>query len=174
MPNVRALFYVHWQGNKFGEMGGAYVQLSLEESTEFHEHGSALDAHFTVLDTMPKAGDDPRLWSMQWIYEGNFDPWGPGQWAFSGKFEIDAFGGFRVLEHFVRDDGDEVTDYAAEEWVRHGPNKASAAPPPKPKKQIELEIGTVTVQPTAPPPKPKKKVTPPPPKPKKKATPVPN
>jgi hypothetical protein len=163
-PNVRALFYIHWQGNKFGEMGGAYVQLSLEESSEFHEHfGSALDVHFTVLDTMPKKGDDPRLWSMQWIYEGYFDPVGPGQYPFQGKFEIDAFGGFRVLEHVVQDYSTGWGLPSAADIVQHGRNRASAAPPPKPKKEIELEIGTVTVEPTAPPRKPKKKATPPPP-----------
>ena len=136
LPNVRALFYVHWQGNKFGEMGGAYVQLSLDESTEFHEHGSSLGVEFTVLDTMPKKGDDPRLWSMQWIYEGNFDPYGGGQYAFQGKFEIDAFGGFRVLEHRVRDDSSVISwgGGPAEDYVQHGPNVGSATPPPLPPK----------------------------------------
>lgn len=133
-PNVRAFFYVHWQGNKFGEMGGAYVQLSLDESTEFHEHGSSLDAHFTVLDTMPRRGDDPRLWSMQWIYEGNFDPYGPGEYPFQGKFEIDAFGGFRVLEHRVRDDSFGLGGEPADHYVLHGPDIASAKPPPLPAK----------------------------------------
>ena len=33
LPNVDVFFYVHWQGNKFGEMGGAYVQVPLDEST---------------------------------------------------------------------------------------------------------------------------------------------
>jgi Domain of unknown function (DUF4157) len=134
-PNVRASFYVHWQGNKFGEMGGAYVQLSLDESTEFREHGSSLNVEFTVLDTMPKKGDDPRLWSMQWIYEGNFDPYGPGQYAFQGRFEIDAFGGFRVLEHRVRDDSTFIyIGDPAEDYVSHGDNIASATPPPLPPK----------------------------------------
>lgn len=124
LPDVFAVFRVHWQGNKFGEMGGAYVQLSLPESTEFHEHGSSLDVHFTVLDTMPKTGDDPKLWPMQWIYEGNFDPLGPGQYAFQGKFEIDAFGGFKSLEHVVADQslikGDPPTV-----MVRHGTDRPS-------------------------------------------------
>lgn len=133
-PNVRAFFYVHWQGNKFGEMGGAYVQLSLDESTEFHEHGSSLGATFTVLDTMPRKGDDPRLWSMQWIYEGNFDPYGPGEYPFQGKFEIDAFGGFRVLEHRVKDYSFGWGGDPAERMVQHGPNIASAKPPPLPAK----------------------------------------
>lgn len=134
LPNVQAAFYVHWQGNKFGEMGGAYVQLSLDESTEFHEHGSSLWAQFTVLDTMPKKGDDPRLWSMEWIYEGNFDPLGGGQFPFQGKFEIDAFGGFRVLEHRVRDDSFRIGGDPPERHVKHGPNIASAKPPPLPAK----------------------------------------
>lgn len=133
-PNVGARFYVHWQGNKFGEMGGAYVQLSLDESTEFHTHGSSLEVHFTVLDTMPRKGDDPRLWSMQWIYEGNFDPVGGGEYAFQGKFEIDAFGGFKVLEHRVRDDSFGWGGDPAEDMVEHGSNIASAKPPPLPPK----------------------------------------
>jgi uncharacterized protein DUF4157 len=134
LPNVRAFFYVHWQGNKFGEMGGAYVQLSLDDSTEFHEHGSSLSVQFTVLDTMPSKGNDPRLWSMQWIYEGNFDPYGAGEYPFQGKFEIDAFGGFRVLEHRVRDDSFGIGGEPAPNYVRTGPNVASAKPPPLPPK----------------------------------------
>jgi len=124
LPDVYAVFRVHWQGNKFGEIGGAYVQLSLPESSEFHEHGSSLDVHFTCLDTMPKMGDDPKLWPMQWTYEGNFDPLGPGQYAFNGKFEIDAFGGFKSLEHVVVDHsalkGDPPT-----KMVRHGTEPSS-------------------------------------------------
>jgi hypothetical protein len=134
LPNVRAAFDIHWQGNEFGEMGGAYVQLALDRSTEFHEHGSSLSVGFTVLDTMPKKGDDPRLWSMQWLYEGDFDPLGGGQFAFNGKFEIDAYGGFRVLEHHVRDDSFRFDSHPAEDYVQPGDNIASAKPPPLPAK----------------------------------------
>lgn len=136
LPDVQAVFKLHWQGNEYGEMGGAYVQIDLAESTEFHEHGSSLEAKFTVLDTMPKKGDDPRFWAMQWVYEGNFDPLGAGQWAFTGKFEIDAFGGFRVLEHYVRNDTTSLSfgRKAPEYYVRRGINRPTVSPilPPPP------------------------------------------
>jgi hypothetical protein len=60
---------------------------------------------------------------MQWIYSGNFDPISAGDYDFQGKFEIDAFGGFRILEHTVNDNSSFLGHGdSAEELVRRGPD----------------------------------------------------
>jgi hypothetical protein len=53
LPNVRASFYVHWQGNDFGEMGAAYVDVSPEHTAFTH---SSLSAEFKPLDSSPNKG----------------------------------------------------------------------------------------------------------------------
>lgn len=130
LPNVYAGFSVHWLGNQYGEMGGAYVQLDMDESTEFWK--SSLEVKFDALETMPKKGDDDRLWPMVWIYEGTFDPVGGGQYDFQGKFEIDAFGGFKVIQHKVVDRSWRWGGGPAEDYVQPGHTRAGSTPPPRP------------------------------------------
>jgi hypothetical protein len=127
LPNLQAVFDVRWGGNQYGEMGGAVVQLDMANSTSFSR--SSVQAKFTVLRTMPKHGQDARLWPMVWIYEGNFDPIGRGDFDFQGRFEIDAFGGFRVTEHAVIDRS-LVSFGNAEDFVMRGPNHVGSTPPP--------------------------------------------
>jgi Domain of unknown function (DUF4157) len=99
LPNVHAFLDVRWQSNDFGEIGAAVIEVA--DSTQFSK--SSLNVEFKPLDNLPEKGQDIRAWPIQWIYTGNFDPIGSGDFDFRGKFEIDAFGGFRSLEHVVED-----------------------------------------------------------------------
>lgn len=76
LPNIYA---VHWSGNAYGEIGGAYVQVD-QNHTEFIASSLTLD--FSLVNDLPTAGVDPRAWPMIWIYNGRFDPAG------NGDFEI--------------------------------------------------------------------------------------
>jgi hypothetical protein len=100
LPNLSAVIKVHWTGNAYGEIGGAYIQVD-PDHTEFEM--SSLQLDFSLLNDLPNQGDDPRAWPMQWIYNGRFDPVGNGDFEIQGKFQINAFGGFKVLEHTVTD-----------------------------------------------------------------------
>ena len=119
---------MHWQGNDFGEMGAAYVDVSPDHSAFTH---SSLSVEFKPLDNLPNKGQDVRAWPMQWIYSGNFDPVGPGDYDFQGKFEIDAFGGFRILEHSVNDNSTFLKwgGAAAEKLVERGEDIAAPIRP---------------------------------------------
>jgi len=127
LPNLLADFTVHWEGNNYGEMGAAYVSVD-PKHTEFLL--SSLDVSFRPLQNLPRRGDDSRLWPMQWLYEGNFDPFGRGEWEFQGRFEIDAFGAFRNLEHLVTDRSMIRFSAPAESYVRPGPEVPGLTPPP--------------------------------------------
>ncbi len=129
-PNLYAVFKVHWQGNHYGEMGGAYVQVDLPNTSNFIK--SSLDVKFTVLETMPKRGQDDRLWPMVWIFEGEFDPVGAGDYAFQGKFEIDAFGGFNPVSLVVEDEG--IGFGSTRDAIYPGTKRTGSAPPPRPTK----------------------------------------
>jgi hypothetical protein len=101
-------------------MGAAYVDVSPDHTAFTH---SSLSAEFKPLDNLPNKGQDIRAWPMQWIYSGNFDPISAGDYDFQGKFEIDAFGGFRILEHTVNDNSSFLQwGGSAEELVRRGPD----------------------------------------------------
>ncbi len=100
LPNLSATIRIHWSGNAYGEIGGAYVQVD-PDHTEFVESSLTLD--FTLINDLPNAGDDPRAWPLQWIYNGRFDPVGNGDFEIQGKFAIDAFGSFNSIEHIVTD-----------------------------------------------------------------------
>jgi hypothetical protein len=129
-PNLYAVFKVHWQGNRYGEMGGAYVQVDLPNTSNFIK--SSLDARFTALETMPRKGEDDRLWPMVWIFEGEFDPVGAGDYAFQGKFEINAFGGFTPVSLVVMDEG--IGFGSTRPAVNEGKPIAGSSPPPRPAK----------------------------------------
>jgi hypothetical protein len=100
LPDLSAVIKVHWTGNAYGEIGGAYIQVD-PDHTEFVM--SSLQLDFSLLNDLPNQGDDPRAWPMQWIYNGRFDPVGNGDYEIQGKFQINAFGAFQSLEHVVTD-----------------------------------------------------------------------
>ena len=99
-PNIYVPFYILWDGNDYGEMAGAHVEIDLGH-TELTR--SSLLVQFNPLSSLRQEGDDLRAWAMHWLYKGDFNPVGAGEWEFQGEFEIDAFGGFRNLRHEVTD-----------------------------------------------------------------------
>jgi len=130
-PEVVATFRMHWQGNQYGEIGGAYPQVDIGH-TEFQY--SRLSVSFMPLSNLRTEGDK-RQWPMQWVYEGNFDPAGPGQWEFQGKFEINAFGAFKSIEHRVVSRTTWFglgADTEPTVVVRAGPNRLGFIPPTAP------------------------------------------
>ena len=78
---------------------------------------------------------------MQWIYTGNFDPVGAGDYDFQGKFEIDAFGGFRVLEHVVNDNSSifKIGGASGEELVQRGPDHPAKIVPLPPNTKVTTQ-----------------------------------
>jgi hypothetical protein len=125
-PDIWADFYIHWQGNDFGEIGAAYVDVAPNHPKFSY---SSLSAEFKPLDNLPSKGDDIRAWPMQWIYSGSFDPVGAGDFAFQGKFEINAFGGFRLLDHTVIDNSIGWGGAPADQIVKRGPDIAAPVRP---------------------------------------------
>ena len=96
-----ALIEVTWEGNNYGEIGGAYVRRNLQNTTAFTK--TSLNVSFTKLEKIPPHQmKDPREWPVVFAYDGTFDPWGNGQFEFQGEFEINAFGGLRFTRHEVK------------------------------------------------------------------------
>jgi hypothetical protein len=137
-PNIHSYFDVHWQSNDFGEIGAAYVAVAPDHTQFSH---SSLNVEFKPLDNLPNKGQDIRAWPMQWIYTGNFDPVGAGDYDFQGKFEIDAFGGFRVLEHVVNDNSTFLKHGGdpAEELVKRGPDHPTKIMPLPPNTKVTTQ-----------------------------------
>lgn len=140
-PNIYIPFYILWDGNDYGEMAGAHVEVDLGHTELTH---SSLSVQFVPQSSLRNKGDDLRAWAMHWRYEGDFDPVGAGEWEFQGEFEIDAFGGFRNIRHEVNDRttwfsfGETYDKYrvvAAGPFVynliRQVPKGALKVPPPK-------------------------------------------
>jgi hypothetical protein len=138
LPNILSHFDVHWQSNDFGEIGAAYVDVAPDHTQFSH---SSLNVEFKPLDNLPNKGQDIRAWPMQWIYTGNFDPVGAGDYDFQGKFEIDAFGGFRVLEHVVNDNSTFLKHGGdpAEELVKRGPDHPTNIVPLPPNTKVTTQ-----------------------------------
>jgi hypothetical protein len=101
LPNLHAVFNIIWEGNYFGEIGAARVRVDYSKTTDFSR--SELNVTFRTLTHLIERSPDKRTWEIQWDYEGSFDPIFAGNYAFQGRFAIDAFGNFRSLEHTVRD-----------------------------------------------------------------------
>lgn len=143
LPNVRADIYIRWSGNDFGEIGGAYIWVD-PDHPQFSR--SSLTASFTPLNDLPNRGDDPRAWPMQWIYNGRFDPLGAGDYEFDGKFEINAFGGFKILEHTVTDHSTGFVD-SPYDYVARGPDVTVKTPPMPPNTKVTIDSGAAKAPP---------------------------
>ncbi|ELR72571.1 hypothetical protein C900_01245 [Fulvivirga imtechensis AK7] len=92
---------VTFEGNDYGEIGGAYVRRNLKNTTAFSK--TSLNVSFTKLDKIPPNNmKDPREWPIVFAYDGTYDPWGNGQFEFQGEFEINAFGGLKFNRHEVK------------------------------------------------------------------------
>ncbi|HEY7404527.1 MAG TPA: DUF4157 domain-containing protein [Candidatus Angelobacter sp.] len=135
-PNIHCYFDVRWESNDFGEIGAAYVEVA-PNHTEFSH--SSLNVEFKPLDNLPNKDQDIRAWPMQWIYTGNFDPVGAGDYDFQGKFEIDAFGGFRVPEHVVTDNSLGFGGDPGRKIIRSGPNHPTKIVPLPPNTKVTTQ-----------------------------------
>ena len=96
----RAQFELKVDSNDFGEIV-AFVRKNQSRTTSFDK--SSMYVNFTNLGMYPRQGGerDPRAWPIRMSYEGNYNPYGNGNWDFQGQFEFNAFGYFKILEHEV-------------------------------------------------------------------------
>jgi hypothetical protein len=122
---AKAFFDVEWEGNDYGEIGAARVRVNLGKTDRFNWSSAAV--RFEFARNLVQKGGDARTWEMHWIYEGTYDPFGQGNIAFQGKFSIDAFGNFYVVEHETKE-----YDQGSEAAVFAGPNVPFTPPPPLP------------------------------------------
>lgn len=97
---ANAVITIDWEGNDYGEIGTAVIERDLDSSSEWSRSGFSMT--ITRYEGIPDRNVDPRAWPLMFTYTGSFDPVGNGHWEFSGKFQIDAFGGFQVLHHKVK------------------------------------------------------------------------
>lgn len=133
--DLSATFRVHWMANDYGEIDTAYVAVD-SNHTSFAAHGSSLHAHFSFVGDSGREGQDQRLWPLRWRYEGEFDPLGNGQWEFTGLFEIDAFGGFHLINPVVTDRSLISLGLGSPEvYVNKGPDIPSRQPMSQPSDQ---------------------------------------
>lgn len=134
---------VTWEGNDYGEIGGAHVRRNLKNTTAFTK--SSLNVSFTRLDKIPPhTMKDPREWPVVFAYDGTYDPWGNGQFEFQGEFEINAFGGLKFTRHEVKSVS--FADWAisgkAEDYVKKRSDRAYTVPalPPEQKEYLLTQI----------------------------------
>lgn len=135
---------VTWEGNDYGEIGGAYVRRNLTNTTAFSK--SSLNVSFTKLDKIPPNNmKDPREWPVVFAYDGTFDPWGNGQFEFQGEFEINAFGGLKFVRHEAKSVS--LADWAisgkATDIIQKKSDRSYTVPtlPPDQKKYLLEQIG---------------------------------
>jgi GH24 family phage-related lysozyme (muramidase) len=127
---------VEFEGNAYGEIGTVIMKKDLDQSSDW----SKAEARVTVtrISRIPPEKTDPRTWPLNYRYEGSYDPVGNGEWEFEGEFEINAFGGFKVLQHKVvsRSLSDFLKAHEKESYVRRGTD-SPATVPPLPEDQLE-------------------------------------
>ena len=122
---ANAYFDMEWEGNDYGEIGAARVRLNIAKTDEFN--WSSLVVNFDIAKNLVQKGGDARTWEMHWNYEGQYDPFGTGKIGFQGRFAIDAFGNFYVVEHTTKE-----YDSGSEAAVFAGPNVPTKPIPPMP------------------------------------------
>lgn len=134
---------VTWEGNSYGEIGGAYVRRNLKNTTAFSK--SSLNVSFTKLNRIPPNNmKDPREWPVVFAYDGTYDPWGNGQFEFQGEFEINAFGGLKFNRHEVKSVS--FADWAIsgkpEDYVKRKSDRSYTVPalPPDQKEYLLTQI----------------------------------
>ncbi|HKV20001.1 MAG TPA: hypothetical protein VJR50_13275, partial [Mycobacterium sp.] len=96
-PNAaQALIQIIWDGNAYGEIGTPKIVADLDKTSDWSRSSCAINIR--AFSRIP-VGTDPRTWPLWFHYAGNFDPYGNGEWDFSGDFEINAFGGLTFHDH---------------------------------------------------------------------------
>ncbi|ERM80821.1 hypothetical protein P872_12160 [Rhodonellum psychrophilum GCM71 = DSM 17998] len=142
--SAAALIEVSWEGNDYGEIGGAYVRRNLTHTTAFTK--SSLNVSFNRLNKIPPDQmKDPREWPIVFAYDGTYDPMGNGQFEFQGEFEINAFGGLKFNRHQVKSVS--FTDFLipgkSEDYVKKYSDRNYTVPalPPDQKKYLLEHLG---------------------------------
>lgn len=95
---AEAQLVITWEGNDYGEISTPVITKDQARTSEW-THSSA-SMVVTAVSRIP-TGSDPRTWPLSYHYEGNFDPYGNGEWEIQGDFEINAFGGIAFRNHSV-------------------------------------------------------------------------
>ena len=96
-PNAaQALIQITWDGNAYGEIGTPKITADLDQTSDWSR--SSCTINIRAVSRIP-VGTDPRTWPLWYHYAGNFDPYGNGEWDFTGDFEINAFGGLTFHDH---------------------------------------------------------------------------
>lgn len=102
-PKIRtnaaeAQLVITWEGNDYGEISTPIITKDPDRTSEWTRSEASLV--ITAVSRIP-TGSDPRTWPLSYHYEGNFDPYGNGEWEIQGNFEINAFGGIAFHGHRV-------------------------------------------------------------------------
>ncbi|GGQ70095.1 lysozyme [Couchioplanes azureus] len=120
---------IEWQGNAYGEITDPRIWRQLTASTDW-EHSSVDIAIRRLVQLPPNDRPDPRTWPITYSYTGSFDPVGNGKFEFSGKFDIDAFGGLRFFDAVVvsRSFIDTFIMGKPEEYVARGADLVAPVP----------------------------------------------
>jgi hypothetical protein len=131
---------ISWQGNPYGEIGTPVVDKDLDKSTGWSH--SAAQLTVSKIDRIPAPGVDPRAWPIVFTYTGNYDPWANGFFEFTGKFELNAFGGLKINRHKVvsRSTVDFTIIGQPEQYVAKG-NDVIVPVPAIPQAQIDYLTG---------------------------------
>jgi len=96
-PNLaQALITINWDGNDYGEIGTPTISKDLDQTSDWTRSSASINVR--AVSRIP-VGTDPRTWPLWYHYEGNFDPFGNGEWDFNGDFEINAFGAIAFHNH---------------------------------------------------------------------------
>ena len=127
---------VTWEGNAFGEISTAIMKKDLARSSDWTKASGVVKVE--KISPIPASGTDPRTWPITYRYSGSFDPVGNGKWEYEGEFEINAFGGFKVLSHDVvsRSLSDFLKAHSKESYVRKGVDHVPPVPP-LPQEQLD-------------------------------------
>jgi hypothetical protein len=95
LNSASAEVIIEWAGNAYGEIETPIISRNLDTSTEWSKSSATIA--ITKIDSIQDSGKEPREWPIVYRYEGTYDPYGNGYFEFSGRFEINAFGGLRFI-----------------------------------------------------------------------------
>ncbi len=128
---------IEWAGNAYGEIETPIISRNLDTSTEWSKSSATIA--ISRIDPIPDPSQDPREYPIVYRYDGTYDPYGNGYFEFSGRFEINAFGGLRFIPpHKVvsRATVEWAVMGAPEQYVQKGAD-AEVVAPPIPEKQLQ-------------------------------------
>jgi hypothetical protein len=132
-----AMVTISWEGNVYGEIGTPVIERDLRNSTEW-SHSSAT-INISSVQRIPDPGSDPRAWPLVYAYTGTYDVMGNGNFEFSGRFKVNAFGGLEFEDHTVISRAliELAIQGRPEEYVVAGPPVVMPTPP-IPREQLDF------------------------------------